>query len=105
LALLRAPKVVRRRQAAQRTVLKELTSNGVTFKLLAGRYGPYVTDGTTNASIPKSGNPDALTFAEAAALLEARRNAAPSARRGAAAGRRRSAAPRAKKPARKVAGA
>jgi DNA topoisomerase-1 len=105
LALLRAPKVVRRRQAAQRTVLRELSSNGVTFKLLAGRYGPYVTDGTTNASIPKSGNPDALTFEEAAALLEARRNAAPSARRGAAGGRRRAAAPRSRKTTRKVAGA
>jgi len=105
LALLRAPKLARRRQAAQRTVLRELTSNGVTFKLLAGRYGPYVTDGTTNASIPRSGNPDALTFEEAAALLEARRNAAPSARRGAAGSRRRSAAPRSRKPTRKVAGA
>jgi len=41
--------------------LKELTSNGTTFKLLAGRYGPYVTDGTTNASIPKSTNPESVT--------------------------------------------
>jgi DNA topoisomerase-1 len=107
LALIRAPKVSRRRQSAQKKVLKELTSNGTTFKLLAGRYGPYVTDGTTNASIPKSTNPESVTFEQAAELLEARRNAAPSPRRGATGGRRRAAAaaPRARKTARKAVGA
>ena len=54
LALLRAPKQSRRRQAAQKKMLRELTQDGTTLKLLAGRYGPYVTDGTTNASIPKT---------------------------------------------------
>jgi len=107
LELIRAPKVSRRRQSAQKKVLKELTSNGTTFKLLAGRYGPYVTDGTTNASIPKSTNPESVTFEQAAQLLEARRNAAPSPRRGAGGGRRRAAAaaPRARKTTRKAAGA
>jgi len=46
-----------------------------------------VTDGTTNASIPKGLNAEAVTFEQATELLEARRNAAPSPRR--AAGRRR----------------
>ena len=55
-----------------------------------GRYGPYVTDGTTNASIPKGSSPEALTFEQAMELLEARRNAAPSSRR--AGGRRRTVA-------------
>jgi len=107
LELIRAPKVSRRRQSAQKKVLKELTSNGTTFKLLAGRYGPYVTDGTTNASIPKSTNPESVTFEQAAELLEARRNAAPSPRRGTGGGRRRvaAAAPRARKTTRKAAGA
>jgi DNA topoisomerase-1 len=107
LELIRAPKVSRRRQSAQKKVLKELTSNGTTFKLLAGRYGPYVTDGTTNASIPKSTNPESVTFEQAAELLEARRNAAPSLRRGTGGGRRRAAAaaPRARKTTRKAAGA
>ena len=92
---------------AQKKVLKEITSNGKIFKLLAGRYGPYVTDGTTNASIPKSTNPESVTFEQAAELLEARRNAAPSPRRGATGGRRRAAAaaPRARKTTRKAAGA
>jgi DNA topoisomerase-1 len=107
LALLRAPKVSRRRGVAQRKTLKELTSNGTTIKLLAGRYGPYVTDGTTNASVPKGLNPESVTFEKAVELLEARRNAAPLPRRGAAGGRRRAAAsaPRARKSARKAAGA
>jgi DNA topoisomerase-1 len=93
LALLRAPKQSRRRQSAQKKTLRELEQGTNKIKVLAGRYGPYVTDGTTNASIPKGSNPDALTFEQAVELLEARRNAAPAARRAPA--RRRAAAPRA----------
>ncbi len=106
LALMRAPKVSRRRQAARQRTLKELTSNGTTIKLLAGRYGPYVTDGTTNASVPKSVNPESVTFQQAVELLEARRNAAPSPRRAPGVRRRAAAAaPRARKTTRKAAGA
>jgi DNA topoisomerase-1 len=83
LELLRAPKQSRRRQATQKKVLRELTKEGATpLKLLAGRYGPYVTDGTTNASIPKTVSPDAVTYEQAVELLEARRDAAPAPRRG-----------------------
>ena len=89
LELLRAPKQSRRRQPQKKT-LRELTQDGTTIKLLAGRFGPYVTDGRTNASIPKTMNPDALTYAQAEELLAARRGAAPSPPRGG--GRRRSAA-------------
>jgi DNA topoisomerase-1 len=104
LALLRAPKVSRRRQAASKAVLRELSANGVTLKVYAGRYGPYVTDGTTNASIPKDVNPESLTLERANELLEARRTAAPSARRGGF--KRKSAASRATRGVRrKAAGA
>jgi DNA topoisomerase-1 len=82
LALVRAPKQSRRRPSAQKKVLRELTDGGSTLKVLAGRYGPYVTDGSTNASIPKTTSPDALTYAQAMELLVARRDAAPSPRRG-----------------------
>ncbi|MBI2186305.1 MAG: hypothetical protein HYU37_04175 [Acidobacteria bacterium] len=89
LALLRAPKQLRRRQAAKR-MLRELTKGDTTIRVLEGRYGPYVTDGRINASIPRGSNPQAVTFEQATELLEARRNAVPMPRRGG--GRR--AAPR-----------
>jgi DNA topoisomerase I len=39
---------------------------------MEGRFGPYVTDGTTNATLPKSITPDELTLEEAAQLIDAR---------------------------------
>ena len=43
-----------------------------------GNYGPYVTDGTTNASLPKGAKIEDLTLAEAARLLADRREAGPA---------------------------
>jgi DNA topoisomerase-1 len=84
LALIRAPKQSRRRgqQGASKKTLRELTSEGTTIKLLAGRYGPYVTDGSVNASLPKTADPNALTFEQAMELLNARRDMAPAPKRG-----------------------
>jgi DNA topoisomerase-1 len=98
LELLRAPKQSRRRQGAQKKMLRELSADGSTVKLMAGRYGPYVTDGTTNASLPKGTSPEALTYAQAMELLAARRDSAPAPKRGAV--RRKTAAVKAKAPAR-----
>jgi DNA topoisomerase-1 len=81
LELLRAPKT-RRRQSAAKEVLKELSKDGLTIKLLSGRYGPYVTDGSLNASLPKTMNPEAITYEQAAELLAARKDVAPMPRRG-----------------------
>jgi DNA topoisomerase I len=81
LELLRAPKRSRRRPAAQKKVLRELSGDGTVLKVYSGRYGPYVSDGTTNASIPRGSDPEALTFEQARDLLQARREAAPAPRR------------------------
>ncbi|HEV7863076.1 MAG TPA: DNA topoisomerase, partial [Acidimicrobiia bacterium] len=78
LELLATPKRGRGRQAAE--PLAELGANpdnGAAIKLLAGRYGPYVTDGTTNASLPKDSDPAALTLEQAVELLRARAAAGP----------------------------
>ncbi|EQB32555.1 type I DNA topoisomerase [Sphingobium ummariense] len=48
------------------------------IKLMAGRYGPYVTDGTTNATLPKTIEQEALTLEEAAQLIDVRAAAAPA---------------------------
>ncbi|MFO1066142.1 MAG: type I DNA topoisomerase [Pirellulales bacterium] len=77
LALLAQPKTGGRGRgpAAKKEPLKVFEASPVTsqpVQLLAGRYGPYVTDGETNASLPKESNPEELTFAQAIDLLAAR---------------------------------
>ncbi|CAD7335616.1 type I DNA topoisomerase [Sphingomonadales bacterium 56] len=69
------------RGGASREPLKLLGKHPRTeaeIKLMAGRYGPYVTDGTTNATLPKTIEQDALTLEEAAQLIDARAAAAPA---------------------------
>jgi len=91
LALLAEPKRAGRRRAAKR-VIREIAApdGGRPLQVLEGRYGPYVTDGEVNASIPKHLDPMSLGADEARALLEARRQTpAAAGRRGARAAARR----------------
>jgi DNA topoisomerase-1 len=81
LALLAAPKRSAR-QAAKRVIRKiEVPNGGVALQVLEGRFGPYVTDGEVNASIPKGADPATISLEEAQALLEARRGAPPREKR------------------------
>jgi DNA topoisomerase-1 len=66
--------------------LRELGADpatGAPIVIKEGRYGPFVTDGETNASLkPAEGDsPDTVTLERAVALLSARREAAPAKRR------------------------
>ena len=78
--------------------LGEHPTSGGEIKVMPGRYGPYVTDGTTNATIPKDVKPEDVEAAQAIELIDAR------AAKGPAKKKRKKAAPKkaaAKKPAAK----
>jgi DNA topoisomerase-1 len=69
--------------------LGEHPTSGGAIKVMPGRYGPYVTDGTTNATIPRDVKPEEVTLAAAIALIDARAAKAPPAKKG-----RKKAAPK-----------
>jgi len=78
LKLFAEPKQRGRRSAAPRKALKELgehPDSGATIRILDGRYGPYVTDGTTNASLAKGEAPDEVSMERAVELIAARQAA------------------------------
>jgi DNA topoisomerase-1 len=52
------------------------------IKLMEGRFGPYVTDGTTNATLPKTLAPEELTLEEAAQLIDERAAKGPAPKKG-----------------------
>jgi DNA topoisomerase-1 len=73
--LLAQPKKSMRRTRQAPKELKALgphPESGEPVRILDGRYGPYVTDGTTNASVPKGTQVEAVTMAAAIELLNAR---------------------------------
>jgi DNA topoisomerase-1 len=76
----------RRGRAAPAAPLREMGNDPVSGKQMvikSGRYGPYVTDGETNASLrERDGDTvEGLTDERASELLQARRDAGPSTRR------------------------
>ena len=81
LALLAQPKQRGRRAAAG--PLRELGEDPVTKRnvvVRTGRFGLYVTDGETNATLRLGDTPETITLDRAGELLAERRNAEPSTR-------------------------
>ena len=71
--------------------LRELgddTASGKPIVLREGRFGPYVTDGETNASLRKGDVPETITPQRAIELLAERRAAGPAPKRRSTAGAR-----------------
>lgn len=69
LLILAQPK---RRGRSSPPVLAELgehPDSKIPLRVLSGRYGPYVTDGTVNASLPRGADPETLSVDEAVGLL------------------------------------
>jgi DNA topoisomerase-1 len=88
LALLSQPKQQRgRRGAAAKTqdAIKTFDvspTTGNPIKLLSGRFGDYITDGSTNVTLPKGTTAEELTFDRALELLTDKASKGPAPKRG-----------------------
>ena len=83
-------------RAAAAPPLREIgedPASGRPIVLRDGRFGPYVTDGETNASLRKGDTGNSITLQRAVELLAERRAAAPSPRRPAGGARAGSGGP------------
>jgi DNA topoisomerase-1 len=56
--------------------------NGKDVKVMEGRYGPYVSDGATHATLPKGADPKAVMLDEAVRLIDERAAKGPAKKAG-----------------------
>jgi DNA topoisomerase I len=59
--------------------------------VMAGRYGPYVSDGTTHATLPRGKDPKEVRLDEAVRLIDEKAAKGPSKKAGRKRARRKSA--------------
>ena len=106
LALLAQPKRRRGQSAASAAPLKELGDDPATGKAVVvkeGRFGPYVTDGETNASLRTGDSVEEITIDRASELLADRRARGPAKPKKAAAKKKKAGAGTKKAAAKKAA--
>jgi DNA topoisomerase-1 len=63
--------------------------NGKDVKVMEGKYGPYASDGTTHATLPKGADPKAVTLDEAIRLIDERAAKGPAKKGGRRTGRKK----------------
>ncbi|MEI5583417.1 MULTISPECIES: type I DNA topoisomerase [unclassified Agromyces] len=78
LELLAQPKYGARRASSALKEFAEDPVSGKPIKVKDGRFGPYVTDGTTNATIPRAESVEEITFERAVELLQIKRDKGPA---------------------------
>jgi len=69
--------VAQHKQMLKDRIIKTFESEGI--EILKGRYGPFVTDGKRNASVPKDVEPDSLDLEQCKKMLD---EAPPKGKRG-----------------------
>jgi DNA topoisomerase-1 len=89
LALFAQPKQRGRRTSAPLKELGDDPSTGKPLVIKSGRYGPYVTDGEVNASVPNSETVEDMTLEHAVTLIEEKRKNPPKKRKNPPKKRRR----------------
>jgi DNA topoisomerase-1 len=63
-------------------VLGAHPQSGKDIKVMEGKYGPYASDGTTHATLPKGADPKAVTLDEAIRLIDERAAKGPAKKKG-----------------------
>lgn len=62
--------IAEKKEEERKKYIKEIENGAHPLQVLHGRFGPYVTDGSVNASIPKKIDPQTVTLEAALTLLE-----------------------------------